>query len=136
MTTNDGTRTVADELGAHVSAAGGVQNAPGRAAEIGAVVFQLFTKQPQRWAEREIDAQTAEAFRTARREHGIAVAVSHDSYLINLATPDDELFERSYASFRGELERCVALGLEYLVTHPGNATDGDAERGLARNAEA
>ncbi|MFW6079703.1 MAG: deoxyribonuclease IV [Gemmatimonadota bacterium] len=136
MTTSDGTDGLADELGAHVSAAGGVQKAPGRAAEIGAAVLQLFTKQPQRWAEPEIDAPTAEAFRTARREHGIDVAVSHDSYLINLATPDDELFARSYASFRGELERCDALGLEFLVTHPGNATDGDAERGLARNAEA
>lgn len=125
-----------DELGAHVSRAGGVPNAPGRAARIDATVLQLFTKQPQRWAEPEIGEESARAFRAARREHGIRVAVSHDSYLINLATPDSELFEKSYRSFRGELERCVALGLEYVVTHPGNATDGDRERGLAQNAEA
>lgn len=125
-----------DELGAHVSAAGGVELAPGRAAEIDAVALQLFTKQPNRWAEPEIDDERAAAFKEARREHEIAVAVSHDSYLINLATPNPELFEKSYNSFRRELERCVKLGLEYLVTHPGNATDGDFDRGLAQNAEA
>lgn len=136
MTTEQDPGSRPDELGAHVSAAGGVQNAPGRAAEIGAVVLQLFTKQPQRWAEPTIDDETVHAFRERRKEHGIRVAVSHDSYLINLATPKDDLFERSYAAFAGELSRCVALGLEYLVTHPGNATDGDADRGLAQNAEA
>lgn len=125
-----------DELGAHVSTAGGVDRAPGRAAEIHAAVMQLFTKQPNRWAEPEVGERTAAAFREAREAHGIAVVASHDSYLINLATPDPALFEKSCRSFRMELERCVALGLEYLVTHPGNATDGDVERGLAQNAEA
>lgn len=125
-----------DELGAHVSAAGGVERAPGRAAEIDSVVLQLFTKQPNRWVEREIETAQAEAFHQAREKHGITIAVSHDSYLINLATPDPELFKKSLNSFRMELKRCVTLGLEYLVTHPGNATDGDFERGLAQNAEA
>ena len=125
-----------DELGAHVSAAGGVDKAPARAAEIDAAVLQLFTKQPNRWAEKEIPDETAEAFRAERSRYGIRTAVSHDSYLINLATPDAELFEKSYRSFRMELERCVALGLEYLVTHPGNATDGNVERGLEQNAQA
>lgn len=125
-----------DELGAHVSRAGGVERAPGRAAEIDAVVLQLFTKQPQRWAEPEVDDETADAFRAARREHGIRTAASHDSYLINLATPADALYERSYRSFRNELRRCTSLGIEYMVTHPGNTTDGDTDRGIARNAEA
>lgn len=123
-----------DELGAHVSAQGGPEHAPGRAAEIGSVVFQLFTKQPNRWAEPRISPETGAAFREARTAHGIACAASHDSYLINLASPNPDLWKRSLASFRGELERCEALGLELLVTHPGNATDGDEEAGIARNA--
>lgn len=127
---------VTDELGAHVSSAGGVEHAPARAAEIDAAVLQLFTKQPNRWAERDVDADKAEAFQAARAEHGIRIAAAHDSYLINLATPDKALFDRSCHSFRMELARCAALRLDYLVTHPGNATDGDADRGLAQNAEA
>lgn len=125
-----------DELGAHVSSAGGVQRAPGRAEEIGAVVLQLFTKTPNQWREPTISDEVAKEFREARRENRITTAVSHDSYLINLASPDEALFEKSYRSFKMELERCVTLGLEYLVTHPGNATDGNVERGIAQNAEA
>ena len=127
-------RGVRDELGAHVSVAGGVQNAPRRAAEIGAANFQLFTKQPNRWAEPVIDEETAAAFEAARAEHGIAVAGAHDSYLINLSTPKRRLWRMSQRSFQAELERCVRLGLDFLVTHPGNATDGDIEEGLVRNA--
>lgn len=125
-----------DELGAHVSAAGGPELAPGRAAELGAHVLQLFTKQPNRWAEPTIPADTAAAFREARLQHNIRVAAAHDSYLINLASPDPVLLNRSAASFSAELERCETLGLELLVTHPGHATDGDATRGLAANADA
>lgn len=125
-----------DELGAHVSAAGGCPNAPARAAALDAQVLQLFTKQPNRWAEREVDAVEQSAFRDAMQSHGIRVAASHDSYLINLATPDPALFSRSLDSFTAELRRCEALGLDYLVSHPGNATDGDRDRGLAQNADA
>jgi deoxyribonuclease-4 len=125
-----------DELGAHVSSAGGVQNAPGRATEIESVVMQLFTKTPNQWREPTLGEETTAAFHEARAEERIATAVSHDSYLINLASPDAALFERSRQSFRQELQRCVALGLDYLVTHPGNATDGDKARGLAQNADA
>lgn len=125
-----------DELGAHVSSAGGVQNTPGRAREIESVVLQLFTKTPNQWREPTLAAETTTAFHEARRGEAIAIAVSHDSYLINLASPNPELFEKSYNSFRQELQRCVALGLDYVVTHPGNATDGDKERGLAQNADA
>ncbi len=123
-------------LGAHVSAAGGIELAPARGAEIGADAIQIFTKGVQRWAEPTVAEETAVAFREARRVHGILVAGSHDSYLINLASPDPALRDRSYQSFCRELERCSILGLDFLVTHPGNATDGDREAGLARNAEA
>jgi deoxyribonuclease-4 len=129
-------RDIHDELGAHVSVAGGVERAPERAAAIDSVVVQVFTKQPNRWAERDVSEATAAAFREERERYGIRVVASHDSYLINLATPDPQLFEKSYDSFRMELRRCIALGIEFLVTHPGNATDGDARRGLEQNARA
>ncbi|HEX9108231.1 MAG TPA: deoxyribonuclease IV [Longimicrobiales bacterium] len=125
-----------DELGAHVSTAGGVQRAPERAAALDSRVLQLFTKQPSRWAEPSCGPDVVAAFQEERARHDIGAAAAHDSYLINLATGDDALFQRSYAAFRAELERCVALGLEYLVTHPGNATDGDVPGALARNAAA
>lgn len=118
-----------------MSAAGGVRNAPGRAAEIGCACLQLFTKQPSRWAEPIIDDAAAAAFAAAREEHGIRVAGAHDSYLINLASPDRALWKRSADCFEGELRRCAALGLDFLVTHPGNATDGDYASGIARNVE-
>lgn len=125
-----------DELGAHVSVAGGVDRAPGRARDIESVCLQMFTKAPSRWAEPVLDDAAVEAFRRERREKGIEVGVVHDSYLINLASPDPELWERSLACFEGEVGRAAALGLEYVVTHPGNATDGDEASGIARNAEA
>ena len=127
---------MSDELGAHVSVAGGTPTAPARAAELDAAVMQVFTKQPNRWAEREVDDDEADAFRAARREHGIHTVASHDSYLINLATPDMTLLQRSLASFTAEVRRCEALGIEYIVSHPGNATDGDPDRGLVQNAHA
>ncbi|MEX2467648.1 MAG: deoxyribonuclease IV [Gemmatimonadota bacterium] len=124
-----------DEVGAHVSAQGGVRNAPERAADIDAVVLQLFTKQPSRWAEPKLLEDEADAFKAARAAHGIRVAGAHDSYLINLSSPDGKLRGMSRRSFQAELERCALLELDFLVTHPGNATDGDIPAGLERNAE-
>jgi deoxyribonuclease IV len=125
-----------DELGAHVSVAGGTPNAPPRAAELDAAVLQLFTKQPNRWAERDVSDEEAAAFREARTRHTISACAAHDSYLINLASPDEALFRRSLESFVAELRRCEALGLDFLVTHPGNATDGVRDRGIRQNAQA
>jgi deoxyribonuclease-4 len=125
-----------DELGAHVSSAGGVQNAPARAALLDAIVLQLFTKMASRWAEPIIGDETAAAFKQNSNDYHIRFAAAHDSYLINLATPDPVLFERSYQSFLGELQRSRQLGLNAVVTHPGNATDGDVARGLRQNAHA
>jgi deoxyribonuclease IV len=127
---------ISDEIGAHVSNAGGVQNAPGRAWERNSAVLQLFTKMASRWAEPEITDEIATQFREECARHRIVFAASHDSYLINLATSDVTLFERSRLSFAKELERCSRLKLDALVTHPGNATGGDAVWGLAQNAEA
>jgi deoxyribonuclease-4 len=121
-------------LGAHVSTAGGVRNAPGRGAEIGATAIQVFTKQPNRWAEPVCGEEDVRGFTSGVREREIGFANSHDSYLINLATADPELRARSLASFKAELRRSVELDLDAVVTHPGNATDGDPARGLAQNA--
>jgi deoxyribonuclease-4 len=121
-------------LGAHVSTAGGMRNAPVRAAEIDASAIQLFTKQPNRWAEPTLHPDDVAACRAGIDSVGVGFACAHDSYLINLATPDPVLRDRSLASFVAELERARDLGLDAVVTHPGNATDGDHARGLAQNA--
>jgi deoxyribonuclease-4 len=97
--------------------------------------LQLFTKQPSRWAEPKIDDETAAAFHAAMDESGIQVAGAHDSYLINLSSPDRRLWRMSQRSFEAELVRCARLGLHFLVTHPGNATDEDYESGVDRNAK-
>jgi deoxyribonuclease-4 len=122
-------------LGAHVSTAGGVVEAPPRARAIEATAMQIFTKQANRWAERECEPDECTRFAAALSDTAVQVTVSHDSYLINLASPDAALREKSMASFAAELRRCEALGLTYLVSHPGNYMD-DRESGLARNADA
>ncbi len=97
--------------------------------------MQIFTKGPQRWAERRISGEEASRFRRARAEAGVGIAGAHDSYLINLATSDPELLAKSIRAFRAEMDRCDRLGLDFLVTHPGNATAGSREAGLRQNAE-
>ena len=122
-------------LGAHISTAGGVAEAPPRADAIGATAMQLFTKQPNRWAERVVRAAEAKAFRTTLAASGVRYTNAHDSYLINLASPERALRAKSLRSFRAELKRCNALGLDALVSHPGNFMD-DRASGVARNADA
>lgn len=124
-----------DLLGAHVSIAGGTAEAPSRALAIGATAMQIFTKQANRWAERSCESDECERFRTALADTEVGATCAHDSYLINLASPDPTLRARSLESFVRELERCEALGLDYLVSHPGNFMD-DRASGIARNAEA
>jgi len=122
-------------LGAHVSIAGGTWEAAARAREIGATGAQVFTKQANRWFEREIEAEEAVRFGSAMAETHVRWRCAHDSYLINLASPDPVLRARSIDCFRGELRRCHSAGMDALVSHPGNFMD-DRESGIARNAEA
>jgi deoxyribonuclease-4 len=122
-------------LGAHVSSAGGTPQAPARARAIGATAMQLFTKQANRWAERACEDDECRLFGAAMAESMVVASCAHDSYLINLASPDPVLRARSIESFEAELRRCDALGLQFLVSHPGNYMD-DRASGLARNAEA
>jgi deoxyribonuclease IV len=126
---------VPDLLGAHVSVQGGVHTGPRRGTAIGATAIQVFTKTPNQWREPEVAAETADAFRRECERTGITTIVSHDSYLINLATPDPALASRSADSFTAELRRCTALGIPYLVSHPGNFMD-EREAGTRRNAAA
>lgn len=124
-----------ERLGAHVSTQGGVHTAPARGVDIGATAIQVFTKTPNQWREPVLEESTVSAFRRAYEESGLQGVVSHDSYLINLASPDPALSARSIASFAAELTRCHRLGIPAVVSHPGNYLD-DREAGLQRNAGA
>ena len=122
-------------LGAHVSIAGGTASAPPRAKAIGATAMQIFTKMANRWAERACEDDECRAFRSALRETEVRILLAHDSYLINLASPDPVLRRRSIESFVAELARCDALGVDLLVSHPGNFMDERAS-GVCRNGDA
>ena len=122
-------------LGAHVSTSGGVTSAFPRAAAIGANAIQIFTKQASQWREPAIADEERAEFRRLRDASDVVHTNAHDSYLINLASPDPMLWTRSLVSFTSELRRCEALGLDALVSHPGNFMDVRDE-GLARNAAA
>lgn len=124
-----------DRLGAHVSAQGGVHTTPARGKAIGATAIQIFTKTPNQWREPVLGPDIRDAFRAALESERISSVVSHDSYLINLASPDPVLRDRSIESFTRELERCELLGIPGVVSHPGNYMD-DRAAGLARNAQA
>jgi len=124
---------VVRRLGAHVSTQGGVAEAPARGAAIGATAIQLFTKTPNQWREPALDAAVVARFRAELTRCEIETAVAHDSYLINLASPDEALRNRSIRSFTAELTRCIALGIPWVVSHPGNYMDERAA-GLERNA--
>jgi deoxyribonuclease-4 len=112
-----------------------VPEAPPRATAIDATAIQLFTKMANRWAERDCEDEECRLFRERLAETRVQATMAHDSYLINLASPDAPLRARSLASFVAELRRCHALGLDYLVSHPGNYMD-DRDAGIARNADA
>ena len=109
-------------IGAHVSASGGVDNAPRNAAEIGATAFALFTKNQRQWAAPPLSEQQIEVYRAECERLGYTAAqiLPHDSYLINLGHPEEEPLEKSRASFLHEMQRCEQLGLDRLNFHPGS----------------
>ena len=109
-------------VGAHVSASGGVYNAPLNAKAIGAKAFALFTKNQRQWVAKPLDEETIQKFKTNLRQSGILPRhiLPHDSYLINLGHPEEEKLEKSRAAFIDELQRCDALGLDKLNFHPGS----------------
>lgn len=109
-------------IGAHVSAAGGVDNAPMRAREIGANAFALFTKNQRQWLSKPLEEKTISAFKANCKLLGYSSEqiLPHDSYLINLGAPEEEKLEKSRAAFIDEMERCRQLGLTLLNFHPGS----------------
>ncbi|MCS6852967.1 MAG: deoxyribonuclease IV [Gemmataceae bacterium] len=123
-------------FGAHMSIAGGYHRALLAARDHDCDTVQLFTKNSNQWAGKEITDEEVRTFRRLLKETGLKLPVAHDSYLINLASPDDALFRRSVDAFVEELQRAERLGLRYLVTHPGAHMDAGEEAGLRRVAEA
>ena len=109
-------------FGAHVSAAGGVENAPAHARAIGATAFALFTKNQRQWMGKPLTQSEIDAFRRACDELGYAPTqiLPHDSYLINLGHPEHDALEKSRTAFCDEMLRCQQLGLDRLNFHPGS----------------
>lgn len=113
-------------IGAHVSIAGGVQNAVANAVELGATAIGMFTRNQRMWNQRPLSEEDAAAFRDALREHEFAPehVLPHDSYLINLGSSDPEVVAKSRTAFLDEMSRCRMLGLPYLNFHPGAPKQG------------
>jgi deoxyribonuclease-4 len=119
--------------GAHVSIAGGAARSVDRARELGCDAFQIFVKSPNRWSNAPRPAAEAAAFRAAREETALP-AIAHAGYLINLASPKEEVREASRRALLDELQRCAALGVSGLVLHPGAPQNDGREVGIERVA--
>jgi deoxyribonuclease-4 len=119
----------ADELGAHVSIAGGLVLAPGRGRLLGCEAIQIFVKNQRQWAAPPLTPAAARAFRRARRRARVRHAFAHGSYLVNLACPDPAGWRQAVTTFTDELRRSAMLGLDALVVHPGSHLGAGAEPG-------
>lgn len=122
-------------LGAHTSAAGGVQNALYEGQKIGATTIQLFTSNQRQWKARSLSHETVTAWHKALEETGLKCIMSHDSYLINLGSADPDVLCKSRAAFREELIRCLQLGVTFCNFHPGSAVNQTVPACLDRIAE-
>jgi deoxyribonuclease-4 len=119
-------------FGAHLSISRSLSNAIRSAVDLKCDTLQIFTKNASHWTAPPIPEADVTAFRQAAESSSLRFLTAHDSYLINLAAPDDALFEKSVAAFVTEMERAEALGLSYLVTHPGLHVGSGEDVGLAR----
>ena len=122
-------------IGIHLSTAGGVFRAAERAREVGANTFQIFSSSPRMWRPQALPPSHCEQMRTLRREYDCFPLVIHTSYLVNLCSQTELFREKSIAAFRGEIERALALGAEYLVVHPGSWRGLTRTQGLALAAD-
>lgn len=123
-------------LGAHQSIAGGVEKALARGQEVGCDTIQIFVKTPNRWVSKTLAEENVAAFKEAVAETGIWPVFAHSLYLVNLATPDDALWQKSLDALTDDLERCELLGLPGLVIHPGSHMGSGEEAGIARISSA
>ncbi len=122
----------ADRLGAHMSIAGGLHLALERGKAVGCSVVQLFVKNQVQWEARPLTEEDVRLFKKARRATGISVVFAHSTYLINLATPAKVEWRRAVDAFADELERAEALGLRFVVVHPGSHKGSGLETGISR----
>ncbi|HIE39230.1 MAG TPA: deoxyribonuclease IV [Anaerolineales bacterium] len=123
-------------LGAHESIAGGLHRAFDRARSVGCEAVQIFVKSNRSWAVKPLTEEEVARFKAKAAETGIHPVVAHTSYLLNLASPDGDLWRRSRDTLIIELERCEALDVGWLVLHPGSHVGAGEEAGLARVAQA
>ncbi len=119
----------------HLGTAGGVSAAVERAGEIGANTLQIFSSSPRMWRAARVEPKQAERMRELRAALDVGPLVIHTSYLVNVCSQSDEVREKSVAAFRGEIERALALGAEYLVLHPGSWKGLTRDEGLRLAAE-
>jgi deoxyribonuclease-4 len=125
-------RAARARLGSHISIAGGVDLAVLRGQTVGCEALQIFVKSSNQWRAAPFRDGEVERFLANLRATGLGPIVAHDSYLINLCSPDEALWEKSVQAFEAELERCETLGIPYLVTHPGCHMGSGERSGLAR----
>jgi deoxyribonuclease-4 len=121
---------MAIRIGVHLGTAGGASNAVEKAREIGANTFQIFSSSPRMWRAPKVDPKQAERMRELRAKLDVGPLVIHTSYLVNVCSQSDEVREKSIEAFRGEIERALMLGAEYLVLHPGSWKGLTREEGL------
>ncbi len=122
-------------IGIHLGTSGGASNAADRAREIGANTLQIFSSSPRMWRAAKIDPAQCERMRSLRAKFRIAPLVIHTSYLVNVCSQSDQVRQQSIAAFRGEVERALALGAEYLVLHPGSWKGLTRDEGLKLAAD-
>lgn len=122
-------------IGAHVSSAGGAHKAIDRQKDIGGNCGQLFAGSPRGWKVKNYSEEDVQKFRDAKDESGQEPYSFHSTYLVNLATPKDDLFEKSLNCLQDELYAAGELGIEYVVFHPGAHTGSGRENGIERIAE-
>jgi len=113
-----------------MSISGGVDKAILRGASVGCRAVQIFTKSSNQWAAKELEDEVVAGFKANMMETGIRNVVAHDSYLINLASPNNDLREKSFHAFLDEMERCRRLGIKQLIMHPGSHTGQGEEEGI------
>ena len=121
-------------IGIHTSTAGGAANAAERAYRLGCSAFQIFSSSPRQWAPYQLSSSQCEAMNRLRAKYDLKPLVIHANYLVNLAGGNAEFQRKSIESFRGEIERALALRADYLVLHPGSFRGMSREEGLAKVA--
>src|SRR6056297_3423156 len=123
-------------IGKHVSISGGVDKSLKRAHDIGCNSMQIFVKNPRGWKAKDLEEAEVKSFKKKREKYNINPVVVHAAYLINLASPKDELWEKSISALKSEYIRSNRLGAEYLIFHPGSHTGSGLKTGVERIAAA